>query len=92
MTNKELMQLVAEQSNVSIKDAKEVVKTLCAVVIDEMKKGEKVQIPGFGTFKVSETKAREGINPLTQTKIKIEAKRKPKFLPAKNFKDEIAIK
>ena len=63
MNKTELVAAVAEQADISKKDAEKVLKAFVDVVTEEMKKGEKVQLVGFGTFEVSERAAREGRNP-----------------------------
>ena len=65
MNKTELVAAVAEQADISKKDAEKVLKAFVDVVTEEMKKGEKVQLVGFGTFEVSERAAREGRNPQT---------------------------
>ena len=60
MNKTELVAAVAEQADISKKDAEKVLKAFVDVVTEEMKKGEKVQLVGFGTFEVSERAAREG--------------------------------
>lgn len=65
MNKTELVVAVAEQADISKKDAEKVLKAFVDVVTEEMKKGEKVQLVGFGTFEVSERAAREGRNPQT---------------------------
>ena len=90
MNKTELVAAVAEQADISKKDAEKVLKAFVDVVTEEMKKGEKVQLVGFGTFEVSERAAREGRNPQTGKTMKIEACKAPKFkagkawIPAKN--------
>ena len=64
MNKTELVAAVAEQADISKKDAEKALKAFVDVVTEEMKKGEKVQLVGFGTFEVSERAAREGRNPL----------------------------
>ena len=59
------------------------------VLTEEMKKGEKVQLVGFGTFEVSERAAREGRNPQTGKTMKIEACKAPKFKAGKALKDAV---
>ena len=59
MNKTELVAAVAEQADISKKDAEKVLKAFVDVVTEEMKKGEKVQLVGFGTFEVSERAARE---------------------------------
>ena len=80
MNKTELVAAVAEQADISKKDAEKVLKAFVDVVTEEMKKGEKVQLVGFGTFEVSERAAREGRNPQTGKTMKIEACKAPKFL------------
>ena len=68
---------------------KKVLKAFVDVVTEEMKKGEKVQLVGFGTFEVSERAAREGRNPQTGKTMKIEACKAPKFKAGKALKDAV---
>ena len=58
-------------------------------MLAELKKGEKVQLVGFGTFEVSERAAREGRNPQTGETMKIEASKAPKFKAGKALKDMV---
>ena len=87
MNKTELVATVAEQADISKKDAEKVLKAFVDVVTEEMKKGEKVQLVGFGTFEVSERAAREGRNPQTGKTMKIEACKAPKFKAGKALKD-----
>ena len=89
MNKTELVAAVAEQADISKKDAEKALKAFVDVVTEEMKKGEKVQLVGFGTFEVSERAAREGRNPQTGETMKIAASVAPKFKPGKALKDEI---
>ena len=89
MNKTELVAAVAEQADISKKDAEKVLKAFVAVVTEEMKKGEKVQLVGFGTFEVSERAAREGRNPQTGKTMKIEACKAPKFKAGKALKDMV---
>ena len=59
------------------------------VVTDELVKGEKIQLVGFGTFEVSERPEREGRNPRTGETMKIAASKAPKFKAGKALKDMI---
>ena len=63
MNKTELIAAMAEQTELSKKDAEAALKAFVDVVSEELKKGEKVQLVGFGTFEVSERAAREGRNP-----------------------------
>lgn len=89
MNKTELVAAVAEQADVSKKDAEKALKAFVDVVTEEMKKGEKVQLVGFGTFEVSERAAREGRNPQTGKTMKIEACKAPKFKAGKALKDAV---
>ena len=89
MNKTELVAAVAEQADISKKDAEKVLKAFVDVVTEEMKKGEKVQLAGFGTFEVSERAAREGRNPQTGKTMKIEACKAPKFKAGKALKDAV---
>ena len=59
------------------------------VVAEELKKGEKIQLVGFGTFEVSERAARTGRNPQTGKEMNIPASKAPKFKAGKALKDMI---
>ena len=87
MNKTELVAAVAEQADISKKDAEKVLKAFVDVVTEEMKKGEKVQLVGFGTFEVSERAAREGRNPQTGETMTIAASKAPKFKAGKALKD-----
>lgn len=89
MNKTELVAAIAEQTELSKKDAEKALKAFTDIVADELKKGEKVQLVGFGTFEVSERAAREGRNPQTGKTMKIEACKAPKFKAGKALKDAI---
>ena len=89
MNKTELIAAVAENAELSKKDAEKALKAFVDVVTDELKKGEKVQLVGFGTFEVSERAEREGRNPQTGETMKIEASKAPKFKAGKALKDAI---
>ena len=89
MNKTELIAAVAEAAEVSKKDSEKVLKAFVDVVTEELKKGEKVQLVGFGTFEVSERAAREGRNPQTGETMKIEASKAPKFKAGKALKDMV---
>jgi nucleoid DNA-binding protein len=71
------------------KAAQEAVECLLESITRALKEKETVSIVGFGTFKVSERKARSGRNPQTGKEIEIEAKNVPKFTPGKDLKDAV---
>ncbi len=87
MNKTELVAAMAEQTQLSKKDAEAALKAFIDVVSEEMKKGEKVQLVGFGTFEVSERAAREGRNPATGVSMVIKASKAPKFKAGKALKD-----
>ena len=79
----------ALEGELSKKDAEKVLKAFTDVVAEELKKGEKIQLVGFGTFEVSERAAREGRNPRNGEPMKIAASKAPKFKAGKALKDMI---
>ena len=89
MNKTELIAAVAEQAELSKKDAEKALKAFTDVIAAELVKGEKVQLVGFGTFEVSEREAREGRNPLKGEKITIAASKNPKFKAGKALKDMV---
>ena len=89
MNKTELIAAMADQAGISKKDAEKALKAFTDVVADELKKGEKVQLVGFGTFEVVERAAREGRNPQTKETITIAASKAPKFKAGKALKDMV---
>ena len=89
MTKTELIAAMADQAELSKKDAEAALKAFVDVIAAELKKGEKVQLVGFGTFEVAERAAREGRNPQTGKTMKIEASKAPKFKAGKALKDMV---
>ena len=89
MNKTELVTAIAEQAELSKKDSEKALKAFIDVVTDELKKGEKIQLVGFGTFEVIERAAREGRNPLTGDKMQIKASKAPKFKAGKALKDAV---
>lgn len=89
MNRTEFVAAVAENAEISKKDAEKAVKAFIDVVADELKKDEKVQLVGFGTFEVSTRAAREGRNPQTGETMKIAACKAPKFKAGKALKDAV---
>ena len=89
MNKTELVAAIAEKTELSRKDAEKALKAFTEVVEEELKKGEKIQLVGFGTFEVSERAAREGRNPQTGETMQIAASKSPKFKAGKALKDAI---
>ena len=87
MNKSELIALVAEKSGIQKKDAERAVSAAFEAITAELKKGEKVQISGFGTFEVKAREARVGRNPRTKEAIAIPAAKVPTFKASKTLKD-----
>jgi DNA-binding protein HU-beta len=82
----ELVEKIATAHNVSKAEAARIVETFTDAIITAVKKGEPVQLVGFGTFKQVARAARTGLNPSTGEKLKIAAAKLPKFVPGSAFK------
>jgi DNA-binding protein HU-beta len=89
MNKADLVAAIAERTEVSKKDAEKALKAFVDVVTEELKKGEKIQLVGFGTFEVSERAAREGRNPQTGAAIEIPESRLAAFSASKALKDQL---
>ena len=87
MNKTELVAAMADAAEISKKDAEKALKAFTDVVADELKKGGKVQLVGFGTFEVSERGEREGRNPKSGEPMVIAASKSPKFKAGKALKD-----
>lgn len=89
MNKTELISAVADKASISKKDAEKVVTSVIDSITDALKKGDKVQLVGFGTFEVKQRAARKGLNPLTKQPIDIAASKAPVFKAGKALKDII---
>ena len=89
MNKTELIAAVAEKAELSKKDAEKALKAFTDVVSEELVKGEKIHLVGFGTFEVAERAEIEGRNPKTGEKMMIAASRSPKFKAGKALKDMV---
>ena len=89
MNKAELVAAIAAKTELSKKDSEKALKAFIDVVAEELKKGEKVQLVGFGTFEVAKRAAREGRNPRTGETMTIAASKAPKFKAGKALKDSI---
>ena len=89
MNKADLVAAMAEKAGVSKNDAEASLKAFTDVVAEELKKGEKIQLVGFGTFEVSERAARTGRNPQTGAEMTIAASKAPKFKAGKALKDSL---
>ena len=89
MTKADLINSIAEKSELSKADAEKALKAFTDAITEAMKAGEKVSLVGFGTFSVGDRAARQGQNPQTGAKINIPAAKVPKFKAGKALKDAI---
>ena len=89
MNKTELVAAIAKDTKLSQKDAEKVLKAFTEEVTAALKKGDKVQLIGFGTFEVAKRAARTGHNPATGEKIKIKASKTPKFKAGQALKDTV---
>ncbi len=89
MNKTELVAAMAKEAELSKKDAEKALKAFEDVVAKALKKGDKVQLVGFGTFEVSKRAARTGRNPQTGAEMKIAASKAPKFKAGKALKDMV---
>ena len=92
MNKTELIASVAQKTELTKKDAEKAVKALFDSISEELAKGEKVQVIGFGTFEVRARQAREGRNPRTNEVIKIQASKSPAFKDGKQLKELVNVK
>jgi DNA-binding protein HU-beta len=89
MNKNELIAAMAEKSGFTKKDTEKLLKAFEDIVVEELVKGDKVQLVGFGTFDVAERAAREGRNPQTGEPMPIPASKAPRFKVGKAFKDAV---
>ncbi len=92
MTKAELVEAVAKSADLTKAAADKAVGAFISAVSAALKKGERVTLVGFGTFEVSNRKARVGRNPQTGKEIKIAAAKVPKFRAGKTLKTMVASK
>lgn len=92
MTKDELVQNVASASGLSQADADRAIKALTESIREAVAQGDKVQLPGLGTFDRRERSARQGRNPQTGETIDIPATNVPGFKAATAFKNEVSGK
>lgn len=84
-----LVAAIVAKLDLSKKDVEAVIETMTDEITNALRRGDKVALTGFGTFRVSERAAREGINPQTKAKITIPAMRVPKFTAGKTLKEAV---
>mgnify|MGYP000333731609 CR=1 FL=1 len=89
MNKSELCAAIAEKTGMTKKDAEKFTGAFVETVIESMKKGERVQVVGFGTFEVRERPARNARNPRTGETIAIEASKAPVFKAGKTLRESL---
>ena len=92
MNKTELIAAVAQEAEMTKKDAEKAVKAVLDVVSNALVKGDKVQLIGFGTFEVRQRKAREGHTPSAQAEIKIPESTPPALRVSKQLKEKVNVK
>ena len=86
MTKAELVDEVSRNSDLNKKDAEVIIQTVLDSIVDSLKGGEKVELRGFGSFRLRSRASRQGRNPKTGEKVFVPAKRVPYFKPGKELK------
>ena len=89
MNKGELIAAVAANAGTTKTDSEKIVNAFFTTVTSALSKGDKVTIPGFGSFQVTERAARKGRNPQTGAEINIPASKAPRFSAGKTLKDSI---
>ena len=89
MNKTELVTAIAENAELSKKDAEKALSATIAAITNAMVNGDKVQLVGFGTFEVRTRDARKGKNPRTGEEITIAASKVPAFKAGKALKDTV---
>ncbi|MBQ9534785.1 MAG: HU family DNA-binding protein [Clostridia bacterium] len=90
MNKTELIAAIAEKAELSKKDSEKALNAAIEAISQQLKKGDKVQLIGFGSFEVRKRPARVGRNPRTKQEIKIPASKAPVFKAGKALKDIVA--
>jgi integration host factor subunit beta len=87
MTKAELVEEVSEKTGLPKKQAEIVVNTVFESIVDTLKTGEKIELRGFGSFRIRQRDSRTGRNPKTGDKVDVPAKRIPYFKPGKELRE-----
>ena len=89
MTKAELVEEVSRVSDLTKKHSEVIVDTVFKSIIDALHRGEKIELRGFGSFRLRQRESRKGRNPKTGDKVDVPPKRVPYFKPGKELKDLI---
>jgi integration host factor subunit beta len=87
MTKAELVEEVSEKTGLPKKQAEIVVNTVFESIVETLKTGEKIELRGFGSFRIRQRDSRTGRNPKTGDKVDVPAKRIPYFKPGKELRE-----
>lgn len=87
MTKADLVETVAKEAEMTKKDAEKLVEIIFDTIIETLNNGEKIELRGFGSFRLRERNARQGRNPKTGETVDIPAKRVAYFKPGKDLKE-----
>ena len=91
MTKADLVELVADSADVPRKQADEVVKVVLESIIAALHRDEKVELRGFGSFRIRQRGQRTGRNPKTGEQVHVPAKKIPYFKPGKHLREELLL-
>ncbi len=89
MNKTELISQIADSADISKKEAGAALQSFMDAITDTMKKGDKLQLVGFGTFSVTERSARTCRNPQTGKQMEVAAKKVVKFKVGKQLSDAV---
>ncbi len=89
MNKKDLVNIISKEHQISKKEASCILETALCSILFSLKKGDEVNLTGFGSFFIKKQAARPGRNPQTGEPIVIKAKRLPKFRPAPTLKNSM---
>ena len=92
MNKAELIQVISKETGITNREANDVIDSFVEAIRGTLKKGKRVSLVGFGSWEVKKRKARNGVNPQTGAKIKIPARKVPKFNPGKELKEAVGGK
>ncbi len=89
MTKAELIEDVSRAVEMSRKDSEIIVETIFESIVKSLRRGDKIEIRGFGSFRTRQRKPRTGRNPKTGARVDVPAKKIPYFKPSKELKDQV---
>lgn len=89
MTKREMIEIVAKRAHLTKRATKEGIEALLAEISRALKRGEKVILSGFGTFKITKVKDKKGRNPKTGETLMIKGHRSVRFIVSKTLKREV---